>query len=217
MERDYKKEIDEIIVDHLDLAKIAIKPEKSLQDDLGADSLDLVEMNYTFEDKFGKELPDDRKYETVEDVYLAAMETLGITFDYDKKVDESERPAILGPIQDDYASKDVCHLITKRYGGIGVNKKVWNLKTGKLLEPMISAPEDMWVNVIPAYTHQLIIKWLEQVKHIYVSVHYTWLEPQGWEWRVETGPKSKTFGYSNTRYDATETAISTALGKLNDW
>lgn len=49
-----------------------IKPEAKLQDDLGLDSLDAVEMASDLEERFGIEIPDDE---------LENVETIGDTID----------------------------------------------------------------------------------------------------------------------------------------
>lgn len=48
-----------IIVDHLGVAEDKITPEASFIDDLGADSLDQVELVMAFEEEFGIEIPDE--------------------------------------------------------------------------------------------------------------------------------------------------------------
>ena len=60
----------EILVDVLGVNDEDIKPESKFVDDLGADSLDLVELIMAFEDKFGIEISDEEaeKMVTVKDV-----------------------------------------------------------------------------------------------------------------------------------------------------
>jgi len=48
-----------IVVDHLGVEASEVKPEASFIDDLGADSLDIVELVMAFEEEFGVEIPDD--------------------------------------------------------------------------------------------------------------------------------------------------------------
>ena len=50
--------IKDIIVDQLSADPDEVKPEASFVDDLGADSLDLVELIMSFEDEFRDEVPD---------------------------------------------------------------------------------------------------------------------------------------------------------------
>ena len=58
-----------IVVDHLGVEASEVKPEASFIDDLGADSLDIVELVMAFEEEFGVEIPDDaaEKITTVRD------------------------------------------------------------------------------------------------------------------------------------------------------
>jgi len=62
--------LKEILVDVLGVSEDDIKPESKFVDDLGADSLDLVELIMAFEDKFGIEISDEdaEKMVTVKDV-----------------------------------------------------------------------------------------------------------------------------------------------------
>ena len=62
--------LKEILVDVLGIEEDSIKPESKFVEDLGADSLDLVELIMAFEDKFGKEISDEEaeKMVTVKDV-----------------------------------------------------------------------------------------------------------------------------------------------------
>ena len=61
--------VKEILVDVLGVKAEDIKPESKFVDDLGADSLDLVELIMSFEDKFGIEISDEEaeKIVTVKD------------------------------------------------------------------------------------------------------------------------------------------------------
>ena len=51
--------VAEIIVEQLGITRGEIVPEASFIDDLGADSLDIVELVMDFEDKFDVEIPDE--------------------------------------------------------------------------------------------------------------------------------------------------------------
>ena len=62
--------IKEIIVEQLGVAETAVAPEASFIDDLGADSLDIVELIMAIEEEFDLEIPDNdaEKVVTVSDV-----------------------------------------------------------------------------------------------------------------------------------------------------
>jgi acyl carrier protein len=51
--------VKKIVVDHLGVEESEVKLEASFIDDLGADSLDIVELVMAFEEEFGVEIPDD--------------------------------------------------------------------------------------------------------------------------------------------------------------
>jgi acyl carrier protein len=61
--------LKEIIVDKLSVSEDQIKPESRFMEDLGADSLDVVELVMAIEEKFGIEVPDEdaEKIRTVQD------------------------------------------------------------------------------------------------------------------------------------------------------
>ncbi len=65
-----KERVIEIISDQLGLKPETIKETDSLTDDLGADSLDLIEITMFLEDDFGTEIPDEdaEKLRTVKEV-----------------------------------------------------------------------------------------------------------------------------------------------------
>lgn len=50
--------VKEIIVEQLGVAESSVLPEASFIDDLGADSLDIVELIMTLEEEFATEIPD---------------------------------------------------------------------------------------------------------------------------------------------------------------
>ena len=62
--------LKEILVEVLGVSEDDVKLESKFVDDLGADSLDLVELIMAFEDKFGIEISDEEaeKMVTVKDV-----------------------------------------------------------------------------------------------------------------------------------------------------
>lgn len=59
-----------IIANNFGVKKEEIKLESNLQDDLGLDSLDAVELSMAIEEETGKEIPDEefQKFKTVEDL-----------------------------------------------------------------------------------------------------------------------------------------------------
>ncbi|GIX09609.1 MULTISPECIES: acyl carrier protein [unclassified Elioraea] len=63
------KQVKEIVVEHLGVEEAKVTETASFIDDLGADSLDTVELVMAFEEKFGIEIPDDaaEKITTVKD------------------------------------------------------------------------------------------------------------------------------------------------------
>lgn len=64
-----QEKITEIIVEQLGVKPEEVVPEASFVDDLGADSLDTVELVMAFEEEFGTEIPDEdaEKIQTVGD------------------------------------------------------------------------------------------------------------------------------------------------------
>ncbi len=61
--------VKKIVVEHLGVDADKVTEEASFIDDLGADSLDIVELVMAFEEEFGVEIPDDaaEKIATVND------------------------------------------------------------------------------------------------------------------------------------------------------
>ena len=51
--------VREIVVEHLGVEADKVTEDASFIDDLGADSLDIVELVMAFEEEFGVEIPDD--------------------------------------------------------------------------------------------------------------------------------------------------------------
>ena len=56
---DIAERVKKIVVEHLGVEEAKVVPEASFIDDLGADSLDTVELVMAFEEEFGIEIPDD--------------------------------------------------------------------------------------------------------------------------------------------------------------
>lgn len=73
-----QQKVKEIIVEQLGVDPERVKAEASFIDDLGADSLDIVELVMAMEEEFDIEIPDDEaeKLKTVQDV-LSYLETKG--------------------------------------------------------------------------------------------------------------------------------------------
>ena len=51
--------VKKIVVDQLGVSEDQVTPEAKFIEDLGADSLDLVELVMAFEDEFGSDIPDE--------------------------------------------------------------------------------------------------------------------------------------------------------------
>ena len=66
---DIKNRVKKIVVEHLGIDESKVVETASFIDDLGADSLDTVELVMAFEEEFDCEIPDDaaEKIQTVKD------------------------------------------------------------------------------------------------------------------------------------------------------
>lgn len=64
------EKVKSIIVDQLDVEEAKVTMAANIQDDLGADSLDIVDLVMSFEEEFDLEIPDDQveNIKTVGDV-----------------------------------------------------------------------------------------------------------------------------------------------------
>ncbi len=76
---DLEKKVKEIIMDKLGVEESQIAPEASFTNDLGADSLDTVELIMGFEEEFGVSIPDEdaEKISTVGDAISYLKEKVG--------------------------------------------------------------------------------------------------------------------------------------------
>ncbi|MGL4278854.1 MAG: acyl carrier protein [Albidovulum sp.] len=66
---DIAERVKKIVIEHLGVEEDKVNENASFIDDLGADSLDTVELVMAFEEEFGIEIPDDaaEKIQTVGD------------------------------------------------------------------------------------------------------------------------------------------------------
>ncbi len=71
--------VKKIVVEHLGVEEDKVAADASFIDDLGADSLDIVELVMAFEEEFGVEIPDDaaEKINTVGDAIKYIDENAG--------------------------------------------------------------------------------------------------------------------------------------------
>ena len=67
MSEDVSSKVKKIVADHLGIDEGKVTDEASFIDDLGADSLDTVELVMAFEEEFNVEIPDDAA-ETIQTV-----------------------------------------------------------------------------------------------------------------------------------------------------
>ncbi len=70
------EKVKDIVVEQLGVNREEITPEASFIDDLGADSLDTVELVMALEEEFGLEIPDEE---------AEKIATVGLATDYIKK------------------------------------------------------------------------------------------------------------------------------------
>ena len=59
MSEDISSKVKKIVADHLGIEEVKVTEESSFIDDLGADSLDTVELVMAFEEEFEIEIPDE--------------------------------------------------------------------------------------------------------------------------------------------------------------
>lgn len=77
--KEIEQKVKDIIVEQLGVEESEVTPEASFIDDLGADSLDTVELVMAFEEAFDIEIPDEdaEKITTVEDAIEYVKGKLG--------------------------------------------------------------------------------------------------------------------------------------------
>lgn len=71
--------VKKIIAAQLDIDEAALTPETDIEEDLGADSLDAVELIVTFEEEFGISMPDED---------ILALHTVGDIAEYIESMGE---------------------------------------------------------------------------------------------------------------------------------
>ncbi len=76
---DIADRVKKIVIEHLGVDEAKVSENASFIDDLGADSLDTVELVMAFEEEFGCEIPDDaaEKIQTVGDASRFLEENSG--------------------------------------------------------------------------------------------------------------------------------------------
>jgi acyl carrier protein len=76
---DIEQKVKDIIINELGVEADKVTPEASFVEDLGADSLDTVELVMAFEEEFGMEIPDEdaEKLQTVGDAISYIKEHQG--------------------------------------------------------------------------------------------------------------------------------------------
>jgi len=78
-EKSIEERVKDIIVEQLGVNADQVTPESKFIEDLGADSLDTVELVMALEEEFGQEIPDEEaeKLQSVGDVIKHIEETKG--------------------------------------------------------------------------------------------------------------------------------------------
>lgn len=89
---DIYEKIKKIIAERLSLSEDEIRMDSSFLDDLGADSLDIVELVMAFEEEFDIKIPDEdaEKIETVKDVVDYVKSHLGNELEDTSEMDKLE-------------------------------------------------------------------------------------------------------------------------------
>jgi acyl carrier protein len=76
------EKITGIIAEQLDVKESEVAPEKSFTDDLGADSLAIVELVLALEEEFGIKIPDDQ---------VDSIKTVGDAVEYIRRNNRSDQ------------------------------------------------------------------------------------------------------------------------------
>ena len=78
-DKSIEQQVKDIIVEQLGVTADQVTPEAKFIEDLGADSLDTVELVMALEEKFGREIPDEQaeKLQSVGDVIKYIEESRG--------------------------------------------------------------------------------------------------------------------------------------------
>ncbi|MDI6751401.1 MAG: acyl carrier protein [bacterium] len=79
MEKDVFERVKKIVIEQLGVNESQITPDASYIDDLGADSLDTVELVMALEEEFGLEIPDEdaEKITTIDQTVVYVKEKIG--------------------------------------------------------------------------------------------------------------------------------------------
>lgn len=79
MSADIFERVKKVVVEELSVKEEEVTPTASFTDDLGADSLDVVELVMAFEDEFGIDIPDEDvgNLKTVDDAVKYIQSKLG--------------------------------------------------------------------------------------------------------------------------------------------
>ncbi len=74
-----EKQVTELIIEQLGVSRDEVSPQASFVDDLGADSLDIVELVMQLEETFDLEISDEdaEKMQTIGDAVVYLQERLG--------------------------------------------------------------------------------------------------------------------------------------------
>lgn len=98
----------EIMVSHLGVAPEWLSPDADLYEDLGADSLDIVELTMLFEERFDVELPDNdiEQVKTVGD-FVNLLEKKVQNMTHEETVEQNEEQIVGGEDQQEQAGTPV--------------------------------------------------------------------------------------------------------------